>query len=50
MPDEGAITGGAYGPYTQSERKEIYQTYIKDLIKNGLAYPCFMTKKKNYKK
>lgn len=44
MPDEGAITGGAYGPYTQSERKEIYQTYIKDLIKNGLAYPCFMTK------
>lgn len=44
MPTEGAISGGAYGPYTQSERKEIYQTYIKDLLKQGLAYPCFMTK------
>lgn len=43
--DEG-ITGfgtekGAYGPYTQSQRVEIYQTVAKSLIKNGLAYPCF---------
>ena len=43
-PDEGAFVGGEYGPYIQSERKEIYQTYIKDLIIKGLAYPCFMTK------
>lgn len=32
---------GAYGPYTQSERKEIYQAYIKYLLEQGLAYPCF---------
>ena len=44
MPEEGAFSSGNYGPYVQSERKEIYQTYIKDLIINGLAYPCFMTK------
>lgn len=32
-----------YGPYTQSFRKEIYQTFAKDLIEKWLAYPCFMT-------
>ena len=32
---------GAYGPYTQSHRKEIYQAYIKSLLEQGLAYPCF---------
>ncbi len=35
---------GAYGPYIQSERKEIYQTFIKHLIEIGRAYPCFATK------
>lgn len=44
LPDEGAISGGSYGPYIQSERKEIYQSYIKDMIQKGIAYPCFMTK------
>lgn len=43
--DEGFISGseqkGIYGPYQQSHRAEIYQTYVKDLIKKGLAYPCF---------
>ena len=42
--DEGPIDGktkGDYGPYIQSERKEIYQTYAKDLVEKGLAYPCF---------
>lgn len=43
LPDEGYSFGGEYGPYIQSERKEIYQTYVKDLIVKGLAYPCFMT-------
>ena len=43
--DEG-VTGldeetGAYGPYTQSLRKEIYHTYAKELVEKGLAYPCF---------
>ena len=32
---------GSYGPYRQSDRAEIYQTYVKELIKKGLAYPCF---------
>ena len=32
---------GEYGPYIQTERKEIYQTYAKYLIEQGLAYPCF---------
>lgn len=34
---------GEYGPYKQSQRAEIYKTFVKDLIKNGLAYPCFCT-------
>ena len=42
-PTEGYSFGGEYGPYKQSERTEIYQTYVKDLIKQGFAYPCFMT-------
>lgn len=45
--DEG-VTGfgteeGAYGPYTQSQRVEIYKTVAKALVKQGLAYPCFCT-------
>ena len=43
IPDESSRVGGEYGPYIQSERTEIYQTYVKDLIVQGLAYPCFMT-------
>ena len=35
---------GNYAPYIQSERKEIYHTYIKHLIEIGRAYPCFCTK------
>ena len=44
--DEGAsIDGdiGAYGPYHQSQRAEIYQTFVKKLVQEGRAYPCFMT-------
>ncbi|MEE0808042.1 MAG: glutamate--tRNA ligase family protein, partial [Acutalibacteraceae bacterium] len=41
--DEGFISGteekGEYGPYQQSHRAEIYQTYVKKLIREGLAYP-----------
>lgn len=32
---------GPYAPYTQSQRKEIYQAYAKQLLEQGLAYPCF---------
>lgn len=45
--DEGALNNddynGEYGPYRQTLRKEIYQTYIKELVRKGLAYPCFCT-------
>ena len=44
--DEGTVIdgdNGAYGPYRQSERAEIYQTYAKQLIREGKAYPCFCT-------
>lgn len=45
--DEGFISGdtqsGDYGPYQQSHRAEIYKTYVKELIRQGLAYPCFCT-------
>ena len=37
-------TKGSYGPYIQSERKEIYQTFIKHLVREGKAYHCFLTK------
>ena len=47
VPDEYEFEGnivGEYGPYIQSERKEIYHAYIKRLIEIGRAYPCFCTK------
>ena len=43
IPNESTKVGGEYGPYIQSERTEIYQTYVKNLVIKGLAYPCFMT-------
>jgi len=43
--DEGAEADGSdkgdYGPYTQSHRATLYQTFAKDLVEKGLAYPCF---------
>lgn len=47
VPDEyefGNEIVGNYGPYVQSERKEIYHTFIKHLIEIGRAYPCFCQK------
>lgn len=41
--DEGPEEGGKYGPYRQSERKEIYQKYIQILITEGKAYYAFDT-------
>ena len=32
---------GNYGPYVQSQRKDIYQSYAKKLLAEGKAYPCF---------
>lgn len=42
-PDEGQGFGGDYGPYKQSERKEIYKQYAQDLIEKGYAYYAFDT-------
>ncbi len=39
--DEGPDIGGPYGPYRQSERKEIYQKYAEMLIERGYAFRCF---------
>ena len=41
--DEGADLCGEYGPYYQRQRAEIYHAYAKELIRKGLAYPCFCT-------
>jgi glutamyl-tRNA synthetase len=39
--DEGPQAGGAYGPYFQSERKNIYHQHARYLIESGSAYYCF---------
>ena len=44
--DEGPDKGGAYGPYIQSHRKEIYQKYARELVERGGAYYCFCTKER----
>lgn len=44
--DEGAVAEGdkgAYGPYRQRQRREIYQTFAKWLVLQGKAYPCFLS-------
>lgn len=45
IPDEGYISSteelGDYGPYLQSRRNEYYQVFAKELVRRGLAYPCF---------
>ncbi len=44
--DEGPDVGGDYGPYVQSERKQMYLPYAEQLIKEGKAYRCFCTKER----
>lgn len=41
--DEGPDVGGEYGPYTQSERFDIYPKYAQILMEKGFAYECFCT-------
>ncbi len=43
LPDEGVGFGGNYGPYRQSDRKEIYQKYALELVERGHAYYAFDT-------
>jgi glutamyl-tRNA synthetase len=42
-PDESPFHGGKYGPYRQTERRDIYQKYAQILVEKGHAYPCFCT-------
>lgn len=44
--DEGPDIGGEYGPYVQSERKEIYRKYAEKLVELGGAYYCFCSKER----
>lgn len=41
--DESVVHGGDYGPYRQSNRRDIYRCYAKKLVAEGKAYPCFCT-------
>ncbi|TRL39001.1 glutamate--tRNA ligase [Rhizobium straminoryzae] len=40
---EGPDVGGPYGPYRQSDRKDMYQPYAQDLLDKGHAFRCFCT-------
>src|SRR5713226_6101634 len=42
--DEGPDIGGPYAPYIQSERQEIYTTYLQHLLDKGLIYPCYCSR------
>ena len=44
--DEGAEVGGNYGPYTQTQRLDIYQKYSRQLLDSGHAYRCFCSAKR----
>lgn len=44
--DEGPDIGGPYGPYRQTDRREIYHAHVNTLVNNGHAYPCFCTPEK----
>ena len=41
--DEGPDVGGDYGPYRQSERMDIYEKYVDELVEKGHAFHCFRT-------
>ncbi|HTR93841.1 MAG TPA: glutamate--tRNA ligase [Trebonia sp.] len=43
VADESDAVGGDYGPYTQSARAAIYHAYVRELLRQGKAYPCFET-------
>ncbi len=44
LPPDESDEHGAYGPYHQSAREQIYLTYVRELLRTGQAYPCFATK------
>ena len=44
--DEGPVVGGKYGPYFQTERKDLYQKYAKQLVESGHAYYCYCSEER----
>jgi len=42
--DEGPDVGGNFGPYIQTQRRDLYLPYAMELVEKGAAYPCFCTK------
>lgn len=42
-PDESPVHGGGYGPYRQTERRDIYSKYSWELVEKDSAFPCFCT-------
>lgn len=42
--DEGPDVGGDYGPYIQTQRRDLYPKYAWELVERGGAYPCFCTR------
>ena len=50
MFDEGVSFGGEYGPYRQSERRDIYRKYVDMLLEKGMAYVAFDTPEELEKK
>ena len=42
-PDESPVHGGSFGPYRQTERREIYHQHSWELVQKGSAFPCFCT-------
>ena len=43
IPDESPLNPGAYGPYRQTERLDIYREYVNKLLEAGIAYECYCT-------
>lgn len=41
--DEGPEKEGAFGPYRQSERQDLYDSFLNNLVKDGKVYPCYCT-------
>lgn len=46
LPHEGPSYGGEFGPYIQSERLDIYEKYVNQLLDAGHAYHCFCTERR----
>ena len=44
--DEGPLQGGEYGPYVQTQRKDLYMKYALELVEKGAAYYCFCDKER----